>query len=151
MGEPSERGFGRNFYPLRPRILWQVVKAAGLLPVTAVFAVLFVVTSVVVWVFESDVSTFGDAAWFVFAVVTTVGLGDFTCGTAVGRLATIVMSLYSNFYLALVTGAVVSYCSKRLMAQKDESIAGFIDKLERLPELSHVELVEISEQVKKRV
>ena len=146
---PKEKS-GRYFRPLRPRILWQVVKAAGLLPITTVFGALFVVNSVVAWVFEPDIGTFGDAAWFTFAVVTTVGLGDFTCETAVGRLTTIVMSLYSIFYLALVTGAVVNYCSERLKAQRDESIAALVDKLERLPELSHEELVEISERVKNR-
>lgn len=75
-------------------------------------------------------------------------LGDFTCTSLVGRGAAIVLSVYSVFFLALVTGAVVSYCQERMAARRDESVAHFIDQLEHLPELSRVELAGLSEKVK---
>lgn len=64
------------------------------------------------------------------------------------RAAAIVLSLYSVFFVALITSVVVSYCSELIKLRRDESIARFIDELERLPELSHEELVELSEKVK---
>jgi voltage-gated potassium channel len=64
-------------------------------------------------------------------------------------MATVVLSLYSIFFLALITGAVVTACSERLQEQRNGSIAQFLDRLERLPELSKEELTELSEQVKR--
>ena len=84
-----------------------------------------------------------------FQVVTTIGLGDFTCTSLLGRGAAIVLSVYSVFFLALITGVVVSYCSERMNARRDESVAQFIDQLEHLPELSRDELAELSEKVKR--
>ena len=84
-----------------------------------------------------------------FQVVTTIGLGDYTCASVVGRIAAILLSIYSVFFLALITGAVVSYCQERMRARRNESVAHFIHQLEHLPELSHEELVELSEKVKK--
>ena len=84
-----------------------------------------------------------------FQVVTTIGLGDYTCVSVVGRVVAIVLSVYSVFFLALITGAVVSYCQERMRAQRNESVAKFIDQLEHLPERSHEELVALSEKVKK--
>lgn len=133
----------------RPRILLSVIRMAGLLPMTVAYVLLFILSSFVLVGVEPSIVRLEDAGWFLFMVITTVGLGDFTCVTYFGRLVTIVLSFCSVFYIALVTGAVVSYCGEVMRARRDESIAAFLDQLEHLPELSHEELVEISERVKR--
>lgn len=131
------------------RAIWPVIRAAGLVPWAIAFIVLFLVASFVVARFEPNIGGFGNAVWLMFQVVTTIGLGDFTCTSIVGRIAAIVLSLYSVLFLALITGAVVSYCTERMNARRNASVAQFLDQLEHLPELSHEELVELSEKVKK--
>lgn len=143
---PNKNGAMR---PLKPHIFWTIVRVAGLMPMTVGFAVLFALCAVVVATVEQGFAGIADAAWYLFTVVTTIGFGDYTCNTVIGRLATVALSTYSIFFIALLTAAVVSYCSERLRLRRDESIAAFLDKLERLPEMSHEELVELSEQIKK--
>ncbi len=133
----------------RFRAIWPVIRAAGLVPWAVMFVILFIIAVVLVAAFEPGISSIGDSAWLMFQVVTTIGLGDFTCVSTVGRGAAIVLSVYSVFFLALITGAVVSYCGERMNARRNASVAYFIDQLEHLPELSHEELVELSEKVKK--
>ena len=134
---------------LRFRAVIPVIRAAGLVPWAAVFAILFAIATCTVAALEPGVGGIGDAAWLMFQVITTIGLGDYTCVTLPGRVAAVVLSVYSVFFLALITGAVVSYCQERMAARRDESVAHFIDQLEHLPELSHDELVELSEKVKR--
>ena len=143
----SEAKFGSR--PHLPRLVWTVIKAAELLPLTTMFAALYIISVVLVAICEPQITGLGDAAWYLFTVVSTVGFGDFTCSTIVGRLVTAAISFYSVFYFAIVTGTVVNYCGERLKCKRDESVAAFIDKLERLPELSHDELVELSNKIKK--
>ena len=133
---------------LKIRTIGMVIRASGLLPGTIAFAVLFLLASLIVGICDPSVGGFPNAVWLMFQVVTTIGLGDFTCTTFVSRAAAIVLSLYSVFFVALITSVVVSYCSELIKLRRDESIARFIDELERLPELSHEELVELSEKVK---
>lgn len=135
--------------PFRPRILWNVVRTAGLVPMTIIFAALFFLLPLVIMYAEPSMETYGDSLWFMYTVVTTIGLGDFTCTTILGRTCCILISFYAMFYLALVTGAVVNYCNQRFEAHRNLSIAEFLDKLERLPELSHEELVELSDRIKR--
>lgn len=144
---PSRSASGVS--PLRFRTVFPVIRAAGLVPWSALFVVLFVVASAIVSVAEPGVGGFANAAWLMFQVTTTIGLGDFTCTSALGRICAVVLSIYSVLYLALITGAVVSYCSERMKARRDESVAHFIDQLEHLPELSPEELAALSEKVKK--
>lgn len=134
--------------PLRFRAIWPVIRAAGLVPWAITFVVLFLVVSLIVSTVEPAIGGFTNAAWLMFQVVTTIGLGDFTCTSIVGRVAAIVLSVYSVFFLALITGAVVTYCGERMNARRDASAAQFLDRLEHLPELSPEELATLSEQVK---
>ena len=130
------------------RSIGPVIKAAGLVPWTVVFVMLFFICSGVVAAWEPAVDGYDNALWLCFQVVTTIGLGDYTAMSAVGRFVIVVLSLYSVFFLALITGTVVSYCTERMNARRGESVAEFITQLENLPELSHEELVELSEKVK---
>lgn len=133
----------------RVRAIGPIVQAAGLVPWSVAGVVLFVVASAVVAAVEPGVGGFGDAAWLMFQVVTTIGLGDFTCVTPMGRAATVVLSVYSVFLLALLTGVVVSFCSERMRVRQEQSVAQFLDQLEHLPELSPQELAELSQKVRR--
>ena len=118
------------------RTVAAVIKASGLAPSAIAFAVLFFSAVFAVHATEPGVVSLGDAVWLCFQVVTTIGLGDFTSTTMVGRLATMLLSAYSVFFLAIVTGAVVSYCSEVMRRDWDEDVSELLDELDRLPELS---------------
>lgn len=133
---------------IRPRVFLKIIRVSGLLPTTVVFVVLFLVSSFAIEALEPGIPSFGDAVWFLFEAITTIGFGDYTCTTFLGRAITITLSLYAIFFFALSTGSVVSYCAEVMERQRNESVASLVDKLERLPELSHEELVDISERVK---
>ena len=121
------------------RTVAAVIKASGLAPSAIAFAVLFFSAVFAVHATEPGVVSLGDAVWLCFQVVTTIGLGDFTSTTMVGRLATMLLSAYSVFFLAIVTGAVVSYCSEVMRRDWDEDVSELLDELDRLPELSRGE------------
>ena len=149
MADSHQKDTLSNPSPMKLRAILPVIRAAGLVPWTVMFVVLFIFASVIVAVAEPNIPTFRDAAWLMFQVVTTIGLGDYTCITVLGRAASMVLSAYSILFLALITGAMVSYCSERMRHRRDESVAQYLDQLEHLPELSHDELVALSEKVKR--
>ena len=145
----EDSGRVRKLRPFRIRVIGPIIRAAGLVPWTISFLVLFLLASIVVALVEPGMENFGDALWLMFQVVTTIGLGDYTCVSALGRIMTVLLSVYSVFFLALITGAVVSYCSERMNMRRNASVAHFLDQLEHLPELSQEELADLSEKVKK--
>ena len=134
---------------LKIRAILLIVRAARLVPWTAVFVVLFLLGSLVVYLSEPGIATYGDSAWLLFQVVTTIGLGDFTCTTHIGRITVVLLSVYSVFIFALITSGAVSYCLERMRARRDESVTSFIYQLEHLPDLSKEELAELSERIKR--
>lgn len=105
--------------------------------------------SVAIWIFEPNITRLFDSIWYCFSVATTIGLGDVLATTLVGRVLSIFLSICSILIIAVVPGVITSYYVESTKLRADESSAKFLDDLERLPELSKEELVELSEKVKK--
>lgn len=59
------------------------------------------------------------------------------------------VSLCGIFVFAMMTGVAVSYYMEYLNNRKEETVSGFLEKLENLHNLSKNELKEISDKVKK--
>jgi hypothetical protein len=53
-----------------------------------------------------DFAVFGDAIWFVFVTITSVGYGNIIPCTSPGRFITLVCAIYGAFLLALTVTVV---------------------------------------------
>ena len=97
---------------------------------------------------EPGINSMPDALWYVFALVTSTGFGDLTAVTFIGRLASILLGVYSIFVIALITAVVVDYYQEKLRIRQNESILMFLDKMEHLQDLSQDELADMSDKVR---
>jgi len=94
--------------------------AAWLIAIVTVGAV--IAGSVVVWIFDKrDYSSYGDALWFALQTVTTVGYGDVTPTSALGRTVAAIVMLVSISFIAIVTAVVTSMLVEA--AQRERRIA----------------------------
>lgn len=131
------------------RMLRTTVKVSRLQAPTFLLIVLYLSCAAIIALAEPSFGGFGNSLWYLFEAMTTIGFGDFAATTLVGRAATVVLSLYSLFYLAFLTGAFVSFATELLKRSADESTLEFLDRMEHLDELSQDELRELSARVKK--
>ena len=51
----------------------------------------------------------GDALWYCFAVVTTIGFGDFTAVTLTGRVLSVILGLFGIVLVAVITSIIVNF------------------------------------------
>ena len=70
---------------------------------------LIVVASLILIHVEPSMSNLPDALWYCFAVVTTIGFGDFTAVTPVGRIVTVFLGIYGIIVVAVLTSIIVNY------------------------------------------
>ena len=130
------------------RTLVDVVRHSGLGPLTVVFLVLFFACSLVVWLADASQKTFGDGMWFCFQVVSTIGFGDVEATLGVARAVSVVLSVFSIFYIAIVTGVVVSYVTEALKVNRGDMLAKFADSLARIDKMTPEELSQFAESVR---
>ena len=131
------------------RMLLQAFRIAGADKIFLGYLVLYLVSAVVIMIAEPAIESYGDSLWYCFAVATTVGFGDFAAVTLVGRIVTVVLSIYSIAVVAIFTAVITSYFMDLAKAKASDSARAFIDDLEHLSELSKEELDGISERVKR--
>lgn len=132
------------------RLLWRVFKTTDADKILIGFFG-FVLLSAMIFVFvEPEIERYGDGIWYTFAVFTTIGFGDVVAVTPVGRILTILLGLYGIIIVALIPGILVNYYTEVSRIKANSSVAQFLDKLERLPELSKEDLEKISSAVKKK-
>lgn len=110
------------------------------------YLVFVLAAALVITIAEDGIKTYRDALWYCYAVISTAGFGDIVVTTPVGKIVSIILTAYSLFVIAIVTGVVVNYYTQIISIQQKETIASFLDRLERLPELSKEELEELSQK-----
>ena len=150
---PRRMSAGKPKHPIlrNARMLGNILRHTGFAHITAIFGVLFLFCSLMVWLADPGCLTFGDGMWFSFEAVSTIGFGDIEAAGPIARAATVVLSIFSVFYIALITGVVVNYCSNLIKARQKDTLANFVDSLEHLEEKTPEELAELSARVREYV
>lgn len=131
------------------KILWRVLKRTRMDKMLYGYLILIFSISLIIWLIEPDINTIFDSLWYCFSVLTTIGFGDFIAVTLVGRILSVVLSIYSILMIAIIPGVITSFYLESIKIRTNESMEKFLYDLERLPELSKEELADLSEKVKK--
>lgn len=134
---------------LNRKLLRAVLRSTGLSRVTWGFLVTFVAASALLALVDPGVGSLSDALWCCFQAVTTIGYGDITVTSPVGRAIVVALSVVGILFVAVLTAAVVSYCNELMLARRNESLALYLDKLEHLDQLTQEELAELSRNVRR--
>lgn len=133
----------------KTRLIKIILKRTGALKFLTTYIIIFAGVSIGVWIVEPNIKTPIDSVWYCFSVATTIGFGDITAVTILGRAMSIFLSICSILIIAVVPGIITSYYIEITKLKEQESIAKFLDDLEHLPELSKEDLQNLSEKVKK--
>ncbi len=130
------------------KALHMVLKRTHFFETLTIYFLVFFVFAFVIYRHEAVFQTYGAALWYCFELVTTVGFGELVAVTKLGKLLSILLSVYSIGMIAIITSTVVTYHQVKIKSQENDAIVLFMDRLEKLPELSKEELEEISEKIK---
>lgn len=131
------------------KLLFQILRTTGMLAVVETFLVFLFIAGYLVIILEPNINNISDSVWYLFASFTTIGYGDFVAVTDLGRIVTIVVSLYGILVVAFIPAIIINYSTEFNKRKSCETMTELHDKLEKLPELSKEELQEISEKFKK--
>ncbi|WES65607.1 potassium channel family protein [Microbacter sp. GSS18] len=81
----------------------------------------------------ASIQSFGEALWWAFVTMTTVGYGDYSPVTATGQIIAVVLMLGGIALLGVVTGSIASWIVEKVSdadAEQAAATAGHIHQLE---------------------
>jgi voltage-gated potassium channel len=121
--------------------------------IISTIAILVLAGALLMRLFDSDTyPTFGGAVWFTLQTVTTVGYGDDTPTSGIGRFVASVVMLVSIALLTVITAVITSMFIRSVSHEQDEadrvttadtlarieaSLAAAHERLERLDASGH--------------
>jgi len=68
-----------------------------------------VTLSYVLRFFDPAFTTFWSGLWYCFAIVTTIGFGDITATTTIGKVLSVILGVYGIVVVALITSIIVNF------------------------------------------
>ena len=100
------------FSQIRLDILKEIVRKTYAIEIIFGLLVMMVSFSNVLIYVDTSFESFWDALWYCFAIVTTIGFGDITATTGIGRLLSVILGLYGIIVVSLITSIIVNFYSE---------------------------------------
>lgn len=103
-----------SFAQLKVKILFKIIFRTFALEVILGLLTMVVASSLIFMYVEVDPVTntnwtFGDGLWYSFATVTTIGFGDITATSNIGRVLTVFLGIYGIIVVAVITSIIVNF------------------------------------------
>lgn len=77
---------------------------------------------------EVNITSYVDALWYSFAVITTIGFGDVSVTTTFGRMLSVILGVSGIVVVALFTSFIVNFYNEMNRKRDDKKLEEYIDK-----------------------
>lgn len=99
---------GISFANFRKNALLKIIKKTYAAEILYGLATLLVAIAILLSMIEPGMQKIGDALWYCFAIVTTIGFGDIVATTVIGRILSVILGIYGIVVVALITSIIVN-------------------------------------------
>lgn len=115
------------------RLFFKSFRAVGADKVMLIYVIWFFLAAIPIWLIEPGINSYADSLWFCFASATSIGYGDIIATTLIGRIISVILTIYSIGVIAIFTAVVVGYFNDIYKARVNESMQKFTDDLNICP------------------
>lgn len=140
-------GIGSRFF----KPVYRLLKTSGLDKLLAVTAVLLFIIPIPVIMIEPEINNFPDALWWAIVTTTTVGYGDISPTTPVGRALAVVLMLVGIGIIGTFTSAITNYFNREGEVSQDKQVLRIIHSIEETEYLSEEDAEMIRIYMKRKI
>ena len=130
------------------RMFWSIVKKCRFEKFLLGFVISFFIAALIIQGAEPGINRYSDALWYTFVACTSIGFGDLTVTSFLGRILTVYITCYEILLVALLSGVIVSHYLEVIHRQEEYTATVLLDKLLHLTELPPEELQAIEKKAR---
>ena len=84
--------------------------------------ILIISFSYIFYTLEPNINSFGDGLWYSFAIVTTIGFGDMSAVTGIGRILSVLLGVYGLIVVAVLTSIIINFYNETVKKDDDKEL-----------------------------
>lgn len=96
----------------RFKLLIHILKETGFMKFAVSFVTFIFLSAFVLLFVEPGIVRYEDGLWYAFVTSTTVGYGDFLAVTLIGRLTSVLLTIYGLIFFGCLSGVIINYYSE---------------------------------------
>ena len=120
---------------LKLNIIQKIIKKSLVNEIIMGLLILVVLCSVYFTIVEPNITSYVDALWYSFAVITTIGFGDVYVTTTFGRILSVILGISGIVVVALFTSFIVNFYNELNRKREERTLQKLIEKAKELEEL----------------
>ena len=131
-------------------LFWMIFRRTHMNQFLIGFLVFYVISCLLMFLLDPSLTTLGDAFWFGFMLVTTIGFGDFTVISMPARIIAAMLAVYGIMIIAFICGVGSTYLLESLRSKRNESVSDMLWQLEHLDKLSDEQITSLQNRIQAR-
>lgn len=124
---------------LRLNVVSRVLKKSMVFEIILVLMILVILCSIYFTVVEPSITSYVDSLWYSFSVITTIGFGDVTVSTTLGRILSVILGICGIVVVALFTSIIVNFYNEMNKKRDEAEMRRVMKKIEELEKLEKEE------------
>lgn len=115
---------------LKLHIVSNIIKKSLGKEIVLGLVILIVLCSVYFTVVEPNITSYVDALWYSFSVITTIGFGDVSVVTTLGRILSVILGIAGIVVVALFTSFIVNFYNEMNKKREEKNLKKLIKESE---------------------
>ena len=123
-------------FKLKLHLISKIIKKSLMKEITLGLMIIIILCSVYFTVVEPNITSYVDALWYSFAVITTIGFGDVYVSTTLGRILSVLLGICGIVVVALFTSFIVNFYNEMNKKREERAIKKIVEEatMEKLEE-----------------
>ena len=115
---------GISISQMKLNVLMNIIRETYVLEIVLGLLLMIIACSSIFTTLEENMADYWDALWYSFALVTTIGFGDITATTLIGRALSVFLGIYGIVVVAIITSVIVNFYGEMRRIRKPEEEDG---------------------------
>ena len=120
---------------LKLNVVSKIIKKSMVKEIILVLLILVVLCSVYFTIVEPNITSYVDALWYSFAVITTIGFGDVYVITTFGRILSVILGISGIAVVAVFTSFIVNFYNEMNKKREERTLQRLISEAKELEKI----------------
>ena len=109
-------------------VLRRIIKKSLVKEILLALMIIIILCSVYFTIVEENLTSYVDALWYSFSVITTIGFGDISVTTTLGRILSVILGISGIVVVALFTSFIVNFYNEMNKKREERTLQKLIQE-----------------------